>query len=63
LAGLQIGVARGGSEGTLFWSHACAARHGFHHALLVLKTRLRRPPWGRIFLVFRSKNGPQAERL
>jgi len=26
-------------------------------------TRLSRPPWGRIFLVFRSKNGPQAERL
>jgi hypothetical protein len=21
------------------------------------------PPWGRIFLVFRSKNGPQAVRL
>jgi hypothetical protein len=28
-----------------------------------MEARLRRPPWGRIFLVFRSKNGPQAERL
>ena len=33
---------------------------GLHQAKLVLKARLRRPPWGRIFLVFRSKNGPQA---
>jgi hypothetical protein len=24
---------------------------------------LSSPPWGRIFLVFRSKNGPQAGRL
>jgi hypothetical protein len=27
------------------------------------KPRLSRPPWGLIFLVFRSKNGPQAVRL
>ena len=27
------------------------------------KSRTSRPPWGRIFLVFRSKNGPQAVRL
>ncbi len=28
--------------------------------LLILQSR---PPWGPIFLVFRSKNGPQAVRL
>ena len=27
------------------------------------KSRFRRQPWGLIFLVFRSKNGPQAVRL
>jgi hypothetical protein len=31
--------------------------------VLKLKSRFSRPPWGRIFLVFRSKNGPQAVRL
>jgi hypothetical protein len=45
--------------------------------VLISNFRLRRPPWasscpagfestpamGRVFLVFRSKNGPQAERL
>jgi hypothetical protein len=28
-----------------------------------INSRLSRPPWGLIFLVFRSKNGPQAVRL
>jgi hypothetical protein len=31
--------------------------------ILALKSRLRRPPWGLIFLVFRSKNGPHAVQL
>ena len=35
---------------------ACGASHTW-------KSRLSHPPWGRIFLVFRSKNGPQAVRL
>ncbi len=32
-------------------------------SLCFKKSRFRRPPWGLIFLVFRSKNGPQAVRL
>jgi hypothetical protein len=32
-------------------------------SLCFKKARSSRPPWGLIFLVFRSKNGPQAVQL
>ena len=31
--------------------------------LCLMKSRMSHPPWGLIFLVFRSKNGPQAVQL
>jgi hypothetical protein len=47
----------------VFLYHVSQVNGGQIPIVLALKSRFSRPPWGLIFLVFRSKNGPQAVRL
>jgi hypothetical protein len=52
-----------GSDSNCFGIEGPLEQLGSDSNCFGIEARLSRPPWGLIFLVFRSKNGPQAVRL